>query len=467
MRRTLSIGAKWTLRYAAVMLVTASAFSMYVYDRAERGIDKDAKVLIRLQLAQCIEFVEAHPGDETNWALFAARQVAAADPDLRLGIQIFAPDGRRAVEVGSVRDSVLPLPADPLDSEPREVDLGRGYPFLALAARGDAGAVQVLVYSRLFERTAARVRDAFLRALPLLLLLTAGLGWVLSRGSLRPIAAITRTAQRISASQLDESIPRTGSGDELDELARTLNDMLVRVREGVARVRRFSADAAHQLRTPLTALQSQIDVTLAKERTGAEYRDVLEDLLVQVETLSETVNGMLRLAQSEGGLDPSHRRRIEIDPLLAEVVEFFGALAEEHGVALALTGEAKAAVVGDPVWLHQLFANLVHNAVKYTPEGGRVEVEPTLADDGLRVRVRDTGLGMTEADRAVAFTRLQRGSASSAGDGMGLGLALAREIARAHGGSIEIDETVPGRGSVLTVRLPLAPPGGDPASTRA
>jgi heavy metal sensor kinase len=448
------------------MVVTASLFSFYVYDRAERGIGKDAKVLIRLQLAQCLEYVQAHPGDESNWALFAARQVAAADPDLRLGIQVFAPDGRRAVEVGSVQGTALPLPRDPLPSEPREVDLGRGYPFLALAGRSDAGAVQVLVYSRLFERTAARVRDAFLRALPLLVLLTAGLGWALSRGSLRPIAAITRTAQRISASQLDESIPRTGSGDELDELARTLNDMLARVRGGVERVRRFSVDAAHQLRTPLAALQNEIDVTLAKARSPAEYQRVLEDLRVQVETLSETVNGMLRLAQSEGGLDPAHRQRVEIDPLLAEVAEFFGALAEEHGLDLVLVGEAKAAVIGDPVWLHQLFANLLHNAVKYTPEGGRIEVGTALEGGAVRVRVRDTGVGMTEADRAIAFERLRRGSASSAGDGMGLGLALAHEIARAHGGSIQV-ESSPGHGSVFTVRLPVAPPTSGSSYPRA
>jgi signal transduction histidine kinase len=107
------------------------------------------------------------------------------------------------------------------------------------------------------------------------------------------------------------------------------------------------------------------------------------------------------------------------------------------------------------VWLHQLFANLIHNALKYTPEGGRVEVEATEIDDEIRVRVRDDGVGMTEADRALAFSRHQRGSASSAGDGMGLGLALAREIARAHGGSIEI-ESEPGRGSTFLVRLPRA-----------
>lgn len=451
-----SIGAQWTLRTAAVMLVTASAFSAYVYERAERGIEKDAKTLVKLQLAQVLEYMAAHPGDPASWTAFAQRQVSAADPDLRLGLSLYDPEGAIVHEAGSAFGAGVALPPRDELGELREVDLGRNYKFLALAKTDEHGAVQVLVYSRLFARSAARVRDAFVGALPVLLLLTAGLGWWLSRGSLRPIADMTRTARRISANQLDESIPRTGSGDELDELAATLNDMLVRVREGMERVKRFSVDAAHQLRTPLTAIQNEIEVTLTKERSEREYSVVLEDLLVQVATLSETVNGMLRLAQSEGDLDSSHRQLVQVDALVEEVAEFFVALAEERGVELAVTGECKASVVGDPIWLHQLFANILHNALKYTSEGGRVEVSAAATGDEVAVSVHDDGAGMTEEDRAIVFARFQRGSASSAGDGMGLGLALAREITRAHRGSIEV-ESAPGAGSTFTVRLPRAP----------
>ena len=462
MPRALSIRAAWTLRYAAVMLLTTSIFSIYVYERAERRLDNDARVLIDLQVDQLLEYVDGHPGDIEGWRAQATRQVTAADPDLRLGIQIFAANGEEVVAVGSAQGSSLGLPDrvawGSQSKGLREVDLsGHGYPFLALAGHGDNSTVQVLVYSRIFARGAARIRAAFLAALPVLLVLTATLGYWLTRGSLRPIAAITRSARRISTTQLDERIPTTGSGDELDELALTLNDMIGRIREGVERVRRFSIDAAHQLRTPLAALQSQIDVTLANPRSPAEYQAVLEDLLYQVGTLSETINGMLRLAQSEGGLDASHRKRVEMDPLLAEVVDFFGALAEERGVELALTGESKCAVDGDGVWLHQLFANLIHNALQYTPEGGFVEVTARRDGNEVAVSVRDTGVGMSPSDRSLAFARFRRGSgmASDSNPGLGLGLALAREIARAHGGQIEL-ASEPGRGSTFTVRLPVA-----------
>jgi signal transduction histidine kinase len=205
-------------------------------------------------------------------------------------------------------------------------------------------------------------------------------------------------------------------------------------------------------------MHNQLDVTLAKERTPAEHRLVLADLLLQVDRLSDTVNAMLRLAQSEGGLDSSHSVRVEIDGLLEDVVDFFQALADERGVELTVEAESKGAVRGDPSWLHQLFANLIHNALQYTPAGGHVAVSARPAADELLVRVRDTGPGMTEADREIIFSRLQRGSAAPAsGEGLGVGLALAREVARAHGGTIEV-ESAPGQGSVFVVRLPLADP---------
>lgn len=443
------------------MLITTSAFSAFVYARAEQRIRKDAGLLMELQLAQLLAYIDAHPGAVEEWREFAERQAQGADPELRVGVQFFHTDGRPATSVGAASMTAIPLPPQVVlgktDPAPREVDVGWGYPYFVLAGRGAHGVVQLMIYSRPFARSAAGIRDAFMGALPVLVLLTAGVGFLLSRGSLRPISAITRTARRISTRQLDEQIPTTGSGDELDELAHTLNDMLARIREGVARVRHFSADAAHQLRTPLTAMHSQIDVTLAKDRAPEEYRVVLADLLYQVDRLSDTVNAMLRLAQSEGGLDTAHSVRVEIDPLLEDVADFFVALAEERGIELTVEASCKGAVRGDPSWLHQLFANLLHNALQYTPEGGRVDVTARPAIEEVIVRVRDTGPGMTESDREIIFSRYARGSASetSEGEGMGLGLALAREIARAHGGTIEV-ESAPGAGSVFSVRLPLA-----------
>jgi heavy metal sensor kinase len=444
----------------AVMVITASAFSIFVYSRVERRIDDAADYLLQLELTALLAEIDAHPGDPEQWSRFADEHLRRADPDVRLGIQMWGPDGTPEVANGSVMGFDPPLPKKIRTGQEyrvlEDLDFGLNYPFLALSGRADHGYAQVSVYSRIFARSAGRIREAFFKTLPILLLLTAGLGWWLSRGSLRPIAEITRTARRISTTHLDESIPTTGSGDELDQLANTLNEVLARIRGGVERVRRFSVDAAHQLRTPLAALQSQIDVTLAKERPAAEYQKVLEDLLAQVGALSDTVNAMLRLAQSEGGLDTRHLVPVEIGPLLEEVVDFFAPLAEEHKLELELRSRVEGAVEGDPGWLHQLFANLIDNAIRYTPEGGRVEVSAEGGEDVVRVRVRDTGVGIAEADRERVFARFERaGESPGERAGLGLGLTLAREIARAHGGSVDV-ESHPERGSVFTVRLPLA-----------
>jgi two-component system heavy metal sensor histidine kinase CusS len=278
------------------------------------------------------------------------------------------------------------------------------------------------------------------------------------RGSLRPIAAINRAAQRISGTHLDERIPTTGSGDELDQLANTLNEMMARIRRSVEHMQRFSANAAHELRTPLNALRSRLEVTLENDRSPDEYRKILGETAEQVALLSDSVHAMLRLAQSEAGLAPEHRVPVPIAPLLEEVADFFGPLAEEQGLALELGAFDDATVSGEPAWLRQAVANLVDNAIRYTPEGGRIQLSAQ-RDDGARavaIRVADTGPGIEAAEQERIFEPFHRVRGEhAAGPGAGLGLALAREIARAHGGDVSV-ESAPGEGSRFTVRLPLA-----------
>ena len=161
------------------------------------------------------------------------------------------------------------------------------------------------------------------------------LGSWLARGSLRPIKEINLTARRITGTHLEETIPTTGNRDELDDLAHTLNEMIASIRASVVRMQRFSANAAHELRTPLNAMRSRIDVTLEKQREPEEYRRILGEMAEEVESLSSSVHAMMRLAQSEAGLQPEQRVPVEISSLLGEVVEFFRPLASRRrGAAL-------------------------------------------------------------------------------------------------------------------------------------
>ena len=326
-----------------------------------------------------------------------------------------------------------------------------------MSAKAPEGYLQTAVYSRRFDRHRAFIADGLFVAIPIALFVTVGLGWLLARSSLRPIRRMNSTAQRISVTNLDAHVPTTGSGDELDQLAATLNSMLDRIRASVGRIRRFNADAAHELRTPLAAIRNQIEVTLEKTRSEAEYERVLGQLLDEVDRLGSGTDAMLRLAQSEAGLDPEMSAELDVGSLLSDVVDFFDPLASEADVKLELhVDPGVPPVVGDAGWLHQLFANLVHNAIKFTPSGGSVSVAVKAGpnSEGAVVEVHDTGVGI-ESDRLQGiFERFSKEDASRSEEGFGLGLSLAREIARAHGGSIAV-ESEPGVGSTFRVTLPI------------
>lgn len=464
----LSIGAKWTLRYTAVMLLAVSLLAAYTYLRIDQRFHQDARFLVDLQLKELVDTLQVVPVGDPALQGILERSITAAGPDLKLGLQIFDADGKLLLAQGSLDGTGIGLPDELPDLDGRvsrdlEFPKGAGsYPYLVLTRRlPDGGAVQGSVYLRRFVRNARGVRDIYFWTLPLAVIFTLALGTWLVRGSLRPIAGMTRTARRISATHLEETVPTTGSGDELDELATTLNQMIARIRHSVERMQRFSANAAHELRTPLNALRSRLEVTLEQDRTPDEYRKALAETAEQVVGLSEAVHAMLRLAQSEAGLPPEHRVPVAVAEVLREVVDFFEPLAAEQGLTLSLGRVDDASTAGEPAWLHQCFANLVDNAIRYTPEGGAIRAEVELSEDGATalVRVSDSGIGIEAEERERIFEpyhRVREGNART-GPGAGIGLALAREIARAHGGDVSV-ESQPGRGSTFTVRLPLAPP---------
>jgi two-component system heavy metal sensor histidine kinase CusS len=285
------------------------------------------------------------------------------------------------------------------------------------------------------------------------LLFTALLGWWLARGSLSPIARITRTARRITGSNLAETIPVHGSGDELEQLAETLNQMILRIRESVERIHRFNSNAAHELSTPLNAIRNQLGVTLDRARDPDEYRRVLEDVSGQVEHLSRAVEAMLRLSRSEAGLDPARVERLELGPLLEEVVEFFAPVASERGIALAYVAPEGLAVRGDRAWLQQAFSNLLDNAIKYGRSGDAIRIDAERRGAKALVAVSDTGPGIPAAELETIFDRFQRADRDRSRPGFGLGLALVREIALAHGGRVEV-ASEEGKGSTFSVWLP-------------
>jgi signal transduction histidine kinase len=288
------------------------------------------------------------------------------------------------------------------------------------------------------------------------LALIAGLGalvaWVVAARALRPVSDIVARARSLGALP-EGSLPRTGSGDEIDRLAEVLNDLLQRIRDEVLHVRRLTADVAHALRTPLTAIRGNLE--LQAGRADPEHAAVLESSLELVDELARLVNQLLLLEKLEsGGRDEGKRERVDLLALTRGLVEHQQVIADERGVALRLHGES-AFVRANPVQLRQAIANPIDNAIRHTPRGGTVDVGVDSADGVARARVADSGPGIALADLERVFERFYTTS-EDLSRGTGLGLAIARAIARAHGG--DLTATSPG-GAVFTLVLPLAPDG--------
>ncbi len=457
-RKPVSIQTKWTLRYTAALLLSVTLCAVYAYNRIDRDLAEDVELLLELQMREMLREVASHPGDDAWLQAYADTHVVQGEEGVKLGIAVIGPDGKVRVARGFPPGRLPPLPSALGGGAPErayyDAELGGRYPYRIIATRSPEGILLIGIHTRRFVRDARHLARNFALALGVVTALTAVLGYLLARGSLRPIAAITATARRISAANVDERIPTTGSGDELDQLAATLNDMIARLHQSMDRMRQFSADAAHELRTPLAALRSQIEVTLEKDRMPDEYRAVLGGLVEEVERLGDAVSGMLRLASSEAGIEPTRRENVPLVPLLDEVVDFFAPVAEEGNIELSREACPDVVLSGDPTWLHQLFANLVHNALKYTAAGGRVTIDAATEGGQVWVRVRDTGVGVAPAEQERIFARFHRSGARQDVPGAGLGLPIAREIARAHGGEIELT-SAPGSGSSFTVRLPV------------
>jgi two-component system OmpR family sensor kinase len=291
---------------------------------------------------------------------------------------------------------------------------------------------------------------------PLGLLLAGGGGWLLARRALSPVDHMTRAAQRISGEHLTERLLETGTGDELDRLAKTLNEMLTRLDESFRQVRQFSADASHELQTPLTILKGEIEVALRSERTPEDYQQVLTSSLEEIERISRLVEGLLLLARADSGVLRMAHQPVALHELVAEVAAQMQKMANKQGVTLHLEDLAPVTISGDREQLQRLLLNLIDNAIKYTPAGGSVTLALRNEDNQDLIDVTDTGIGLSEAEQAQIFTRFYRAAAarSQGGGGAGLGLCLAQSIAEAHGGKIQVRSN-PGQGSTFTVALPV------------
>ncbi|HEY5220395.1 MAG TPA: HAMP domain-containing sensor histidine kinase, partial [Gemmatimonadaceae bacterium] len=295
---------------------------------------------------------------------------------------------------------------------------------------------------------------------PLVLVISLGAAYYLAGRAFRPVELLINEVEAITDGRsLHRRLPTDSADDELGRLAETLNRMIARLQASFGALRRFTADASHELKTPLTVLRADIERAMHPGTQQGDRLVALEEAIQETTRMSNLVDSLLTLARADEGRFDLHREPIHLEPIVRDVTETAMILGEDAGLAVSLPLVEDAVVLGDAARIRQLFLNLLTNAIKYTPRGGKVEM--TLShrnNNSIAFAVRDSGLGISAADLPYVFERFWRAdrvrSRAAERGGFGLGLAIAQWIVQAHGGTLTVQSRL-GRGTVFTVLLPM------------
>ncbi len=445
----------YTLSLGLILLL----FTTFLYVQVRRSLIAQVDAALDLAANQALIIVGEADGQLT-FQNIAQNPDAVRNLNDDFVIHLLAQDGM-VLDTLSNEDNVPLFPGQTTDFETL---LTEGEPWRvfnqAVRVGNTSGSLQVAQELDPVLTALANLQRQLAWVLPLVLLL-AGLGGLfLAWRALRPIDQITHTAQAISASDLSQRIDYHGPADEVGRLAQTFDAMLDRLQAAFIRERRFTSDAAHELRTPLAALKGRIGVTLSQARQPAEYSDTLQEMEGQVDRLIRLSNDLLFMARLDQGQFQPQFERIEWADFMGAVVDQVRPLATAKAITLTEDVPAGLALQGDFDLLIRLFLNLLDNAVKYTPENGRVTIQAHQGTQSVQTAISDTGPGVAAEHLPHLFERFyriegdraRRWSGNGQG-GAGLGLAIAYEIARFHGGKLSVQSKVD-QGTTFFVRLP-------------
>ena len=319
--------------------------------------------------------------------------------------------------------------------------------------------VQIAIDVSQEEALLARYRQRFWVILLGTLAIFPLVGYQIARRGIRPVREVATTARHISSTNLHERIQPEGYPSELASLADTFNKMLDGLEESFERISRFSADIAHDLRTPVNNIRGEAEVALARARTVDEYREVLGSCLEEAVRLSDLIGDLLFLARAESPLAHLHRESINVGELLSGIREYYEASAADRGVSLSTVVPNEPVIAQlDRTLLQRAVGNLVSNALAHTPPGKSVVLGASVEPAAVRIEVSDAGAGIPPEALPRVFDRFFRvdESRSQASGGTGLGLAIVQSIMLLHGGNVEIASKV-GQGTQVTLRVPVSP----------
>lgn len=429
---------------AHVVLAQAGTLnSPVVVDITGSQREPELQLRLKAQLDVLPDYVVVADSSQALYLSAAVRALTSEDADVLLRAVMVLSEERRVATVRLSSDKLLMV---------ARFEHGEAGPVRRVVAASSVASVDFLGSEQF---------GVFVLIAPLIVLLSVVVASLIAGRALRPVDEIIGEVSAITDGRsLHRRLPSDEGGDELSRLAATLNAMIARLELSFAALRRFTADASHELKTPLTVLRADIERAMSAGPKSTEGLVALEEALQETTRMADLVESLLTLARADEGRFDLHREPIALRALVQDVTETAQILGEEAGLAVRVDPLDEATVLGDHVRLRQLFLNLLTNAVKYTARGGEVHISLTRREPWIDFAVQDTGIGIAGGDLPYVFDRFWRAdrarSRSSERAGVGLGLAISQYIAHAHGGSITVASRL-GRGSTFTVSLPLAP----------
>jgi two-component system, OmpR family, sensor kinase len=432
-----------------VRLLKASGFQLTAADTADPEATKLSPQFRNYLDTRPGYFIIIGPKDDVVYNSVLIRMLAPTDGDSLLQ---YAKRLQRT-EVGFV-----PLTADSTNEHVLAIR-GRAAPPVL---QPEINRVIVGVPDQVVELSGQLLTGTMIVIIPFILLACIGASYFMAGRVFTPMHDLTNQLEAITDGRsLHRRLPPEIENDELGRLTTTLNAMLSRLEVSFAALRRFTADASHELKTPLAVLRADVERAMHPRTTRDDRLIALEESLQEVTRMSDLVDSLLTLARADEGRFELAQEPVYIEPLLRDVYETATILGESNGLTISMPTVADAVVLGERTRLRQLLLNLITNAIKYTPRGGRVELSSTMrGPNEVAIAVRDTGIGIAATDLPHIFDRFWRADkARSRGperSGFGLGLAISQYIAHAHGGTL-IAQSRLGRGTLFTVVLPVAP----------
>jgi two-component system heavy metal sensor histidine kinase CusS len=335
-------------------------------------------------------------------------------------------------------------------------DYRRGSKLFSLVAlseesRGQACTLQVAQDRSSDERVERNFAVLFIIVLSGSVLASGFIAVTVTKRGLRPLGEMTRSLGRIGPTHLKERVAPADWPRELQPLAIAFDDMLKRLDDSFTRLSQFSADLAHELRTPVANMLGEAQVALTRERTAAEYRETLESTIAECERLSRIVDNLLFVARVDAAREPIARKRFDARAAVEKIAAFYQTIADDRHVMISCSGEAQ--LYADPDLFERAVGNLLDNALRFTPENGSIQITLSEHDADFEVAVSDSGCGIAPEHLPRVFDRFYRAESSRGSDGAGLGLALVKSIVDLHGGSATIQSQV-GHGTTVTLRFP-------------